>query len=334
MNSYYINRTARAVLTIWLVGTLTFGMIRLIPGGPLAQLRAQLIRSGYPADEVRALLEVYTSVIPHAPLYVQYFDYMADLATGDLGRSLQYSKPVTDIIASALPWTIFVMVTAVIIMFAIGIALGAVQAYKEGSRFDSVTSMISILLSSLPFYVLAILLVYILGYRWNIFPTGGRIGAHVPHHLSVDFVVSAIYHAILPITSLVITGAGVQALTMRGNAISVLGNDYVRVARLRGLSDRRISLLYVARNAILPMYTGFLTIIGFYLGGSVILERVFKYPGIGWYMFQALQAQDYSLMMGIFLIITVALVLAVYIADLTYGLIDPRISSGDSSEAY
>jgi peptide/nickel transport system permease protein len=121
---------------------------------------------------------------------------------------------------------------------------------------------------------------------------------------------------------------------MRGNSIRVLGEDYVRVARLRGLSDRRISTRYVARNAILPMYTGFLMLIGYNLGGSIILEQVFSYRGMGWYMFDALENADYSLMMGTFMVYAVALVLAVFIADLTYSKVDPRVKTGDSSEAY
>ena len=334
MNSYYLKRTGRAVITLWLVISLSFGMIRLLPGGPLTQMRAKLLRQGIPASQVDNLIRTYQNVQPHAPLYVQYGDYLIGLLQGHLGKSMNYSKPVAAIVGEALPWTIFVMVSATIIMFALGIGLGALQAYREGTRFDSSVSVISILMSSLPFYILAILLVYVLGYQFHIFPTGGQIGTDVGHNLSVDFVISAFVHAILPISAIVLTQFGAQALTMRGNSISVLGEDYVRVARLRGLSDNRIALQYVARNAILPMYTGFLTLIGFNLGGSIILERVFKYPGIGWYMFNALEARDFPLMMGIFLIITAALVVAVYIADLTYGLIDPRISSGDSSEAY
>lgn len=334
MNFYYLRRTARAVVTLWLVVTLSFGMIRLLPGGPLTQMRAKLLREGVPSDQVNQLIQTYQNVQPHAPIYVQYGSYLVNLVQGNLGKSMNYSKPVSTIIGQALPWTVFVMVTATIIMFALGIGIGAVQAYREGSTLDTTMSVLSILLSSLPFYILAILLVYVLGFQFHVFPTGGQIGSDVGHQLSVNFVISALYHGILPIASVVITQFGAQALTMRGNSISVLGEDYVRVARLRGLSDNRISMQYVARNAILPMYTGFLTLIGFNLGGSVILERVFKYPGLGWYMFNALQARDYPLMMGVFLVITAALVCAVFIADLTYGMIDPRISAGDSSESY
>jgi peptide/nickel transport system permease protein len=334
MNRYYIQRTVRAILTVWVVVTLTFGMIRLLPGGPLTQLKADLVQQGYSPSRAEALIETYQNIHPDQPIYVQYFDYITSLMMGDLGESFKYPRTVASIVGQALPWTMFVMVTAVIFIFAIAIVWGAIMAYKDGSTFDTLSSSMSILFSSVPFYVLAIALVVVFGYKLGWFPVRYNTSPGVEPSLTLSFVLDALHHAILPITSMVITGAGLQALAMRGNSIQVLGADYVRVARLRGLSDQRISTRYVARNAILPMWTGFLTLIGFYLGGSVILEEVFSYPGIGYYMFQALEARDYSLMMGIFLVITVALVLSVYIADLTYGMIDPRVKSGDTSEAY
>lgn len=334
MNNYYLQRTVRAVLTVWLVITLTFGMIRLLPGGPLVQLKAKLIRQGASPSRVNAMLETYQNIQPDQPIYIQYYDYITALLTGDFGKSFSQPRTVASIIGDALPWTVFIMVTATIFIFAIAIVWGAMMAYNEGGLFDLGSSSLSILLSSVPFYVLAIALVVVFGYQYELFPTGSRTSPGIMPALTLTFVADALHHAILPIVSVVITGAGLQALAMRGNSIQVLGADFVRVARLRGLSDRRISVRYVARNAILPMYTGFLTLIGFNLGGSVILEQVFSYPGIGYYMFLALENRDYPLMMGIFLMITIALVLSVYIADLTYGLIDPRVKSGDSSEAY
>lgn len=333
--NYYLKRTMRAVLTVWVVITITFGMIRLLPGGPLVQLRAKLIRQGVSPSRVNALLESYQNIQPNQPIEAQYYEYMVALAHLDLGQSFVENKPVAEIIGNALPWTIFVMMTATILMFGLAIVWGALVAYKEGSRFDFVSSSVSILFASVPFYVLGIGLIVVFGYQLDLLPTGYRMssGVDLGSGLLV-FVLDVLDHAYLPIASLVLTGAGLQMLAMRGNSIQVLGADFVRVARLRGLSDQRIAVRYVARNAILPMYTGFLTLIGFNLGGSVILEEVFNYTGIGYYMFVALENRDYPLMMGIFLIITVALVVAVYIADLTYGLIDPRIKSGDSSEAY
>jgi peptide/nickel transport system permease protein len=150
--------------------------------------------------------------------------------------------------------------------------------------------------------------------------------------LSVTFLVDALWHAAMPIASFVVTTFGLQALAMRGNSIRVLGEDYLRVARLRGLPDRRIGIMYVGRNAILPLYTEFMIAIGFMFGGSIILEQIFSYPGIGFYLFQSISSRDFPLMMGTFIVITLSVTLAVYVADLTYGLVDPR--AGGDNESY
>ena len=334
MNSYYIKRTLRSVVTLWIVVTLTFGMIRLLPGGPLVQLRAQLIRQGVDPSEIDGIIESYQNLRPDQPLYVQYFDYLSSLLTGDLGESIRYGEPVAVLVGDALPWTVFVMVTATVIMYALGILWGAVMAYKEGSTFDTVSSALSILFSTVPFYVFAIFLVIIFGYQLEWFPTRGRTSVGAQNPYTLGFVIDVVRHAVLPIMSIIVTQVGLQALAMRGNSIQLLGEDYVRVARLRGLADGRIATRYVGRNAILPMYTGFLTLIGFNIGGSVILEEVFTYPGIGYYMFKALEGRDYPLMMAVFLVITSVLVVALFVADLTYSKIDPRVQTGDSSEAY
>jgi len=217
-----------------------------------------------------------------------------------------------------------------LLIFAIGIFLGAAMAYAESSRFDVSSSVTSIVLTSIPFYVVAVLLIWFLGYQWKWFPTGGRVDNALTPGLNVDFVVSVLYHGALPIVALVVAGFGNRALQMRGNSIQVLGSDYLRVARLRGLSERRIVTRYVARNAILPMYTSIMLAIGTLFGSSIILEQIFTYPGMGYYIFQSLQTDDYTVLMGGFLFVSFGTILGVYIADLTYGFIDPRASADDN----
>lgn len=334
MVNYYVRRTARVFVTIFLVASLTFGLVRLLPGGPFTLLRTQLLRQGVPADEVDARIANLQNIRPDEPLWQQYLDYMFALFQGNLGESISLGEPVVTVLAKAAPWTIFVVLVSTVLVFVIGIFLGSLQAYWEGSRFDQVTTGISISLMSLPFYVVAVILLYIFAYQFGWLPTAGTVSNSVERSLGIPFLVSALKHSILPIVSYTLGATGGQALAMRGNSIQVLGNDYVQVARLRGLSDRRIATRYVARNAILPMYTGFLLLLGFRLGGTVILEQIFSYTGLGYYMISALKANDYPLMMGTFLVITVALVLGVFIADLTYSRIDPRISAGESDEAY
>nr|WP_309473056.1 ABC transporter permease [Halopelagius longus] len=323
---------AQAILTVYVVISLTFGMIRLMPGGPMDYLRGQLIQSSsgdVNMQQINRLVEVYTNVNPDKPVWQQYIDYVVSTVSGDLGRSIIYSEPVADILANALPWTLLLMVTSITLTFVLGVSLGAVMAYNEGELIDVGTTLNGIFLNSVPYYVAGILLVYVLGYQLGWFPTGGRMTSGTTVGFNYPFLAGALHHAALPIMSLVITGFGGWALSMRGNSIRILGEDYLRVAQLRGLPSRRISLWYVGRNAILPMYTGLMISIGFVFGGSVILEQIFRYPGVGYYLYQSIGARDYPLMMGGFLIITITVAIGVFIADATYGFIDPRAGGGD-----
>lgn len=336
MGNYYLQRTGQAILTFVAVLTLTFGMIRLLPGGPVDYLRAQLMSSGQVVDPavINRQVELYTNINPSEPIYVQYFNYVVDLLQGDMGQSIWYNQSVTSILADALPWTILVMSVSLILSFSMAIVLGAIMAYTEGSRFDISTSVGSIIISSIPYYVLGLVFLWILSYQWGIFPTGGRVNPNIPAGLNLAFIRSVLWHATLPIASFTLSVFGVRALAMRGNSIQILGNDYLRVARLRGLSERRIALRYIGRNALLPMYTSIMIAIGTIFGGSIILEQIFAYPGIGYFVFQSIGPRDYPLMMGGFLIITLGVVVGVYIADLTYGLVDPRAGTGGNRESF
>jgi peptide/nickel transport system permease protein len=275
-------------------------------------------------------VQTYTRIQPDETIYEQYVGYLAASLTGDLGQSIQFNRSVTSVIIEALPWTLFVMGIATVFTFGIAIVLGAILGYKEGTKFDSFVSVTAIVVSSVPYYVAALFFLWILAYRWELFPTGGRFDtATIEAGFNLPFFLDAFHHAILPSASFVITVAGIQAIIMRGNCIQIMGKDYLRVAELRGLDERIIALRYVGRNAVLPMYTEFMISIGFMLGGSIILEQIFAYPGIGFYMLAAIDARDYPLMMGAFIVITVAVVVAVFIADMTYGWIDPRVREGE-----
>lgn len=335
-NKYVASRVGQAVFTFWSVITLTFVLLRLMPGGPMAIIEARLRQSGqtFSPEEIQNQVELYTNINPSEPIPIAYWNYVTGMLTGDLGVSIWYNKPVINILADALPWTILVSAISLLLTFAIGISLGAVMAYWEGSRFDVSSSVISIIITSIPFYVVGIILLWFLGYQWHIFPTGGRVNPEIDPGMSVAFISSVLEHAAMITGGYVIAGFGGRALSMRGNSIQVLGNDYLRVARLRGLSEQRIALRYVGRNAILPMYTGIMISIGSLFGGSIIAEQIFTYPGAGYYVFQALGARDYPLLMGGFLFITFGVILGVFLADMTYGLVDPRAGSGSDRESF
>ncbi|WP_396613908.1 ABC transporter permease (plasmid) [Haloferax sp. S1W] len=335
--SYIVKRLGQSILTVLVVVSASFGLIRLLPGGPLDYLRAQAIQQGgsdLSMAEINARIAAQTNIAVDEPVYVQYLDYMAAMLQGDFGQSIWYDKAVTSVLGPAIPWTVFLTASALFLAFTVGVSLGAFMAYKEGSSFDIASTGIGLFLNSTPGYVVALLFVAFLGYRFELFPTGGRYASELTPGLNLPFLTSVLYHGTMPILSMAIVGFGGWALNMRGNSIRVLGEDYLRVARLRGLPTRRIAIRYVARNAILPMYTGLMIAIGTVFGGAVIIENIFSYPGVGFYLIQAINARDYPLMMGGFILITVAMIIGITIADLTYGWLDPRAKGGDSRESY
>ncbi|WP_114579003.1 ABC transporter permease [Saliphagus sp. LR7] len=336
--NWYVTRLIQALITFIAVIHITFFLMQSLPGGPADYLRTQLLSQGIAEgdmdlQEVNQLVELYIGINPGKSTWEQYVDYMSKFfLEGDMGTSLWYGEPVTEIYAEALPWTIYLMGSSTLLNFAIGIFLGAVMAYKEGSRFDISLTSIGIVLTSIPFYLFAILLLYVFAVQWNLFPLQGRYPSGADPEFTWEFFKGVIHHSVLPILSVVVTSWGLLALTMRGNSIRVLGEDYLRVARLRGLSDNVISIRYVGRNAILPLYTSLMISLGSLIGGSVILEQIFLYRGMGFYLYDATESRDYPLVMGGFILITLTVLIGIYFAELTYGMIDPRASEGGSHD--
>lgn len=318
-----IRRIGQALFTVWAVLTLSFVMVRMMPGNIMGALVTRMSRQGINPARARELIELRLTINPDQPIPAAYVDYLWNTLHGDLGQSVYFTRPVTDIIAETLPWTLFVLSWAIFISFFLGIVFGALMAYWEGGKLDVGLTSYAVVIGSVPFYVLALLLLIFLAYRWGLFPTSGRQPTTIDPGFTVAYVSGIAYHATLPVVSMLVA-SGMASLGMRGNSIRVLGEDYLRVARLRGLSDLTISAQYVARNAVLPMYTSLLIRIGAMFGGSVVLEQVFQYRGIGLVLLEATHQRDYPLMMGGFMVITVAVVIALLVADLTYGYVDPR----------
>lgn len=334
---YITKRAGYAVGTLYVAMTLAFFLIRMLPGGPKDYLKNKLIQSNkdLSMEQINSIVATYTNLYPDQPLHIQYIHYMVSILQGDFGKSVWFGEPVFDVIMRAMPWTMFLSVTTMILGTSIGIVVGALMAYKEGSKFDVGMTVYTLVAGSVPYYILAILLIYVMGYQWNWFPTRGAYRSGLEPGFNLKFMWSAVYHVALPVSSMTIVGFGGTALGLRSNAISELGADYQWAARVRGLPQHRIALRYVARNAILPMYTGILMGIAGIFSGSVILETIYGYPGVGYVMFKAVMARDYPLMMGSFLLMTTATVIGIFIADLTYSKVDPRISAGgEDRESY
>lgn len=337
--NWYLKRTGQALFTLWAVVTLAFYLAWNVPGNLIDRFVDRVSQtSNVPAELIRESMTDRLMYDPNAPISEAYVTYMTELLSGNLGYSFVARQEINGLMANAVPWTLLVMSLATIGLFGISLALGAIMAYKEGTWFDISNTFVGIITTSIPYFVAAFLLVLLVGHSnapiLDLFPPRGKKPPGVEAGVTLEFIGGALRHATLPALSYILTGYGLLALSMRGNSIQTLGEDYVRVAELRGLPSSRIALRYVGRNAVLPLYTSLLLSIGFMLGASVVLEQIFQYHGVGYWMYEAIDQNDVSLMMATFLIITVGVVIAMFIADVTYGMLDPRIKSGDSSESY
>lgn len=331
--SYTFRVIIQGIITIWAATTFTFFLIRLLPGNPVSIKIDQLMQQGYTYEEARNQAANLYDFNPDEPLSQQYIDYLSKLVVGDLGVSITSAgTPVRDQILRFVPWTIISVGTALLISFTLGILIGIVIAYWRGGILDNIITTIASILSGIPDYVYALLIILVAGVQWKLFNVGEMRGG-VSHGLQAGFtweyISSVIKHALLPITTYVLATVGTWILSMKSSTISVLGEDYINVAKARGLSERRILTAYVGRNAMLPLVTRLAISIGFVLSGSVIVEKFFEYPGLGLQLSRAVGSRDYTTMQGIFLVITVGVVISNILADLALGWLDPRVSLED-----
>jgi peptide/nickel transport system permease protein len=265
------------------------------------------------------------------PLWKQFFIYLGQLAQGNLGTSFaQYPAPVNKLVADALPWSIAIQLPAVLIGWIVGNVLGAIAAFKGGG-FDRGAFLGSLFLSSMPYYCLAILLQYIVGVSLGVMPISGAYSLGQSPELSITFIGDAITYFWLPFWSLVLIFVGGQAIGMRSMAIYELGSDYVNYGRGLGLRDSTI-VRYIFRNAMLPQITGLALSIGGMIGGALITELVFNYPGLGTLLFNAISQSDYPVIQSITLLITLAVLAANFCVEIAYGIIDPRIRAAQSGD--
>jgi peptide/nickel transport system permease protein len=330
---YLLTKVLWFILAFFVALVFNFLLPRLIPGNPVDTLVAQMAAGGVMAGE--ALQRIYAAYIEQfgldKPLWMQFLLYLRNLAQGDLGISFARAPArVQDMIAQALPWTIALQLPAILIGWLLGNVLGALAAYK-GGWLDKGAFSVSLLISSMPYYCLAILLLYTFAVYWPVFPPGGGYPYAMTPSLSWAFVQSALRHYWLPFLSLVLIFVGGQAVGMRAMAIYELDADYVRYSRGMGVSDNRI-VAYIFRNAVLPQVTGLALAIGSLVGGALITEIVFSYPGIGTLLFSAIRGNDYPVIQGITLLIMVFVLLANFIVDVAYGFIDPRIRAKEAGE--
>lgn len=325
---HVIRRVLFYLAAIWASVTLNFFIPRMAPGDPAQTLLGKIERRGGVVDPtfLKALQSEF-GVNTGDPLLTQYFKYLGNLLHGQLGVSVTFFPvSVHDIIARDIVWTLGLVGVAVLISFALGCFMGIVMAWRRGSALDTILAPLVNFLSAIPYFWMALLVLYVFGFTLGWFPlAGGYDELNVDPGWTSDFLLSVVQHAILPALTIVVASMAGWMLTMRNSMITTLSEDYVLMARAKGLTSRRVMFSYAARNAVLPNITGFAISIGFIVGGQLLTEMVFSYPGIGYSLLQAVQAQDYALMQGIFLMIALAVLLANFLADMLYVFLDPRV---------
>jgi peptide/nickel transport system permease protein len=321
--AFLLRRLAFYLAAFLAAATINFFLPRVMPGDPI-QIMFSSAGSELSLENLNALKLTFGFI--DAPLGEQYLRYLQSVFTGDLGRSIKYFPlPVAELLGRALIWTIGLVGSATLVSFAIGTLLGVMAAWRRGTVLDTIVSLSAIFSSSLPAVVVSLITLFAFGYTLGWFPSGYAFNPMLDPALSWEYISSVIYHGTLPMLTLVIVLTGGFAVTMRNNMINLLGDDYIVMGRAKGLSDRHVMLWYAARNALLPTVSSLAIAIGTVLGGSLVTEVVFNYPGLGNTLYQAILARDYPVIQGQLLIMTAAMLVSNFVVDLSYVLLDPRL---------
>lgn len=327
--SYLLRRFLLLIIVIWTASTLNFFIPKLNPRNPIRERLAEQARTGgYLQEGLEEMIKAYEAQFGlDKPLWQQYLNYLANMARLDLGYSIaNYPKTVLELIGEALPWTIGLLTVTTLIAFAFGTLVGALIAWPKGPRFLRFLIPPLMTLSSVPYYLLGLLLIYFLAFRARLFPLGGGYSIGMIPAFNLAFISDVLKHSILPALSVVLAGAGFWALGMRGMMVTVEGEDYITFAEAKGLKEGRIFFWYAVRNALLPQMTSLALSLGQVVSGFVLVELVFGYPGMGTLLARSITYLDYFTIYGIVFVLILAIGLAMLIMDVLYPLLDPRIS--------
>lgn len=328
---YLLRRVGFYLVALWASVTINFIIPRLMPGDPavafLSTMQGHNVTQAQ-IDALRTLFGVQTNV----PIWVQYGQYINNLLHGNLGlSSTNFPEPVMQVIGEHLPWTLGLVGVAVVISFILGTLIGMIIAWKRGTWLDTAVPPILTFFSAIPYFWMALALVYVLGLGLNWFPIGDGYDVYsATPGWNLDFINSVAQHAILPIFTIVVAALANWMFPMRNTMITTLSEDYVLMAQAKGLPENRVMFQYAARNAILPSITSFSMSLGLIVGGSLLTEMVFNYPGIGYVLYSAVNGEDYSLIEGCFLFIALAVLSANFLSDILNAVLDPRVRQGRS----
>ena len=320
---FVLRRAGFFLLTLWAAVTLNFFLPRMMPGNPAIAMMGKF-RGKVGAQELQTLEQIFGADSKQS-LPSQYVHYLGDIFSGNFGTSLFYfPSPVIDVVRGAIPWTLGLVGVVTILAFAFGTGIGILSAWRRGGLTDSLAPPLLVIASAIPYFWVGMMFILIFGLKLQWLPWSGGMNLTDSPAWTPSFIGDVVEHALLPGLALLITTVGTWTLTMRNNMVTTLADDYVRMARAKGLRPHRVMLNYAARNAILPNLTGFAMSLGFVVSGAILIEYVFNYPGVGYMLLQAVENEDYPLMQALFLLITVAVLVAILLADIATAIFDPR----------
>src|SRR6056297_1067609 len=299
--SFVVRRTLQLVVTLWAVGTVLFGLFRLMPGDPTSY-----VVSSQMTQEARQ--QLIASYGLNDPLHIQYIRFLENLVVLNFGQSFHSNQPVTEVIATYLPNTLVLMLTAFIVAYAVGITLGVLSGWYRGSRFERSTVITALTARSVPTFYVGLIVLWIFGARLGVIPMSGMTS------LGTGGSNTGFYDM------------GYPLLIMRSSMLEVLSEDFIDVRRAKGLKERTIMFKHAARNALLPIITAAAIALGYAVGGSVLIETVFAWPGIGREMVRAVLRRDFPVAQGTFIVLASTIIFLNFVADLAYGYLDPRVT--------
>lgn len=325
---YVASRFGQLLLIVFIAVSVNFIIPRLLPGDPVDTMLARLQTTGGGQEvDIQAISNAYRSKYGlDQPIFAQYLNYWGDLLRFDLGVSFTtFPETVSEKIGRALPWSVGLLAVATLISFSFGSILGARMAWPGSGRVIRTFVPALMVMASIPFYLLAMILIYLFAVAWRILPPAGGVSPTTIWRMDIATALDVGRHALLPGLAIVLGSLGLWALGMRSQMVSVLGEDYITFAEAKGLKPRRIFYWYGMRNALLPQVTALALSLGSVVSGAVLVEVIFNYPGLGSLLYNAIRGQDYFVIQGVVLMLIMTLAVLLFILDLIYPLLDPRI---------
>ncbi|MEM0351787.1 MAG: ABC transporter permease [Sulfolobales archaeon] len=316
---FLLSRLLRVFIVFFIIVLLNFLLPRAMPGDP-----ASILANEYnlPADTVRILRSMWKL---DRPLYEQFFAYLESLFTGQWGYSYKYyPRTVYELVMERLPWTLLLQGITSLTVSGLGIIMGILAGWRRGSKVDVSITVSAIVVYAIPYYWLALMLQYVFGYMLKVFPVAHAVTPGLPHANFFEYALDILWHLALPVTAVTLTAYASYTLVTRNSMVDVLEEDFIFVAKAKGLPER-VVMKHAIRNALLPPLTMLAIRLGHIVGGAVITETVFSYPGVGYLIYESIIYKDYPVLNAAFFMLAITVIAANFAADLLYAVVDPRI---------